>query len=172
MELSVSILRVDQVTQAYVDWFQNAELVRFSDNQYRTFSIEKQRAYVASCLMDPDIDLYGVFDRGVHIGNVTISGLTAEHKAAEISYLVGEPRYWGKGVATFAVANMIAFGKKKYGLNKLYAGVAIANLGSKRVLEKNSFLLEGVRRQHLLYGGKYYDQLDYGFLYHPTGEID
>ena len=34
MKLSISILQVEQVTQSYVDWYSNEEVVRYSDNQY------------------------------------------------------------------------------------------------------------------------------------------
>ena len=40
MELSISILQVEQVTQSYVDWYSNEEVVRYSDNQYRRFSFK------------------------------------------------------------------------------------------------------------------------------------
>ena len=51
-----------------------------------------------------------------------------------------------------------------YKLNKLYAGIAEGNFGSQRVLEKNGFELEGRRINHLFFGGKFYNQLDYGLL--------
>jgi len=38
------------------------------------------------------------------------------------------------------------------------------NNRSRRVLEKNGFVLEGTRIKHLFYDGKFYNQLDYGLL--------
>ena len=40
MKLSISILQVEQVTQSYVDWYSNVEIVRYSNNQYRKFSFD------------------------------------------------------------------------------------------------------------------------------------
>ena len=54
--------------------------------------------------------------------------------------------------------------KKKYKLNKLFAGVADKNLASKKVFEKNNFKLEGIRKKHLFINNKFYNQLDYGLL--------
>ena len=68
------------------------------------------------------------------------------------------------GVASFAISKMIEIGKLKYNLNKLYAGLASGNIGSKRALEANGFVLEGIRKRHLLYCGEFFDQLDYGLL--------
>ena len=59
MNLSISILQVEQVTQSYVDWYSNKEVVRYSDNQYREFSFDGQRSYVQSCLQNKDVNLYG-----------------------------------------------------------------------------------------------------------------
>ena len=164
MELNIAILQVQQVTQSYVDWYSNEEVVCYSDNQYKKFSFEGQCSYVESCLKSNDIDLYGIFDDSLHIGNVVISGLTSIHRKAELTFIVGNTRYWGKGVASFAVSKMIEIVKLEYDLNKLYAGLASGNIGSKRVLEKNGFVLEGTRKRHLFYCGEFFDQLDYGLM--------
>ena len=164
MKLRVSILQVDQVTESYVKWFLNKEVVQYSDNQYKKFSLEKQRSYVESCLQNNDIDLYGIFDDTLHIGNIAINNLINVHRKAELTYVVGDTKYWGKGVASFAVSKMVEFAKSKYKLNKLYASLASANFRSKRVLEKNGFVLEGVRKKHLFYNKKFFDQLDYGLI--------
>ena len=90
--------------------------------------------------------------------------MSSHHKKAELTYVIGEANYWGKGVASFAIAEMIKIGKSELNLNKLYAGVASGNIGSRKVLEKNGFVLEGTRKQHLFYGGKFFDQLDFGLI--------
>lgn len=164
MRLRVDILQVDQVTESYVNWFSNKEIVQYSVNQYKKFSFEGQCSYVESCLKNNDLDLYGIFDDTLHIGNIAINNLTTVHRRAELTYVVGDTRYWGEGVASFAVSKMIEFGKSKYKLNKLYASVAGANSRSKRVLEKNGFVLEGIRKKHLFYNKEFFDQLDYGLI--------
>ena len=164
MKLSIDILQVEQVTQSYVDWYSNKEVVRYSDNQYRKFSFDGQCSYVQSCLQNEDVNLYGIFDNTSHIGNIIINGLSSHHRKAELSYFIGETNYWGKGVASFAVEKMIQISKEEFSLNKLYAGIASGNIGSGKVLEKNGFIIEGTRKQHLFYGGEFFDQIDYGLL--------
>ena len=53
--------------------------------------------------------------------------------------------------------------KKEFDLNKLYAGIASDNIGS-RSSRKNGFVIEGTRKQHLFYGGDFFDQVDYGLI--------
>ena len=117
MKLSVNILQVEQVTQSYVDWYSNEEVVGHSDNQYRSFSLDGQCAYVESCLQSDDVNLYGIFDRTTHIGNVTLNGLSSYHQRAELSYVIGETLYWNKGVATFAIAEIIKIVKSDFNLS-------------------------------------------------------
>ena len=119
MKLHISILEVEQVTNAYVDWYCNEEVVRYSDNQYRKFSFDGQRSYVESCLESDDMNLYGIFDETTHIGNIVISGLNDHHRKAELTYVIGETNYWGKGVASFAIAKIIEIAKTEFNLNKL-----------------------------------------------------
>lgn len=164
MKLHLSILQIDQVTQSYVDWFSNKKVTNYSENQYRDFSLRGQREYVKDCLVSKDIDLYGIFDCSLHIGNIAIRELNSPHRRAELTYVVGDLNYWGLGVASFAISELVKFGKTKYELNKLYAGVASGNVASIKALEKNGFIREGIRENHLMFDGSYYDQHDYGLI--------
>ena len=164
MKFELMLLKESDVTQSYVDWYSNPDVTSYSDNQYRVFTLDGQKNYVRSCLNNDDIDLYGIFDKGLHIGNIVISGLSSVHKRAEITYVVGDTRYWGKGEASYAISEIVKKSKTDYKLNRLYAGLAEGNTGSARVLEKNGFKLEGKRLNHLFYGGEFHNQLDYGLL--------
>ena len=164
MRLKISILQEEQFTQKYVDWFSEKEVVKYSENQNRKFSPEGQIKYVASCLKNPFLDLYCIFDEDLHIGNIALSGINSVHRVAEITYVVGERLYWGKGVATFACKEIIKLAKSQHNLHKVFAGVSEQNISSKRVLEKNKFVLEGRRIDHLYFNGTFQDQLDYGLI--------
>jgi len=164
MNLKLKILNVKDVSEKYVLWYIDIDVVKFSNNQYRKFSLDGQREYVASCLESSDKDLYGIFDDNFHIGNIVINGLKLPHKNAEITYVIGEKSYWNKGVATFAISEIVKFATIEYKLHKLFASLAENNTGSKRALEKNNFVLEGKRKEHLFFNGKFFNQLDYGLL--------
>jgi len=164
LHLSTRILREKDIRKEYIEWFADEDVIRFSDNQYRKFTLHNVKDYVKNCLSDSNIDLLGIFDNKKHIGNILIRGLDSVHKRAEISYVVGNKSYWGRGVGSFAVNEIIYKAKNDYKLNKLFAGIAEGNIGSIKVLEKNGFSLEGTRINHLYYGGKYYNKINYGLL--------
>lgn len=162
--MEIRILKPNDVSENYVAWFSNKEIVRYSDNQYRLFSLEGQKLYVENCLKNKEIRLYGIFVEGIHIGNIVLNGIGSIHKRAEITYVIGEHKYWGKGITTNAISSIIEVSRKEYKLHKLYAGIAEKNIGSKKVLEKNGFNLEGIRKNHLYYDNVFQNQLDYGLL--------
>ena len=164
MNLRLRDLVATDATYEYLSWLQDKDVNLYSDNQYRTFSIESQRNYIQSCNDDNNQQLFGIFDNDVHLGNILINGLISHHKKAEISYFVGKKEYWGRGIASFAISEAIKIARSTYSLNKLYAGLAEPNIGSKKALEKNGFVHEGTRKMHLFFNGTYYDQLDYGLL--------
>ena len=81
---------------------------------------------------------------------------------------INATNYPPKGTRGMGLARAQGYGEAKakndYKLNKLFAGIAEGNIGSIKVLEKNGFSLEGTRINHLYYGGKYYNKINYGLL--------
>ncbi len=65
---------------------------------------------------------------------------------AEIGYFIAE-EFWGKGVATAAIGLMVDYIAKNFDIVRVYAEVFEYNKASMRVLEKNGFYLEAVRKK-------------------------
>ena len=107
MQLNLKILQISDISQSYIQWYENKDVIRFSNNQYREFTLEGQCKYVNDCLNNTNADLYGIFDGELHIGNIIINDLKSLHRCSEITYVVGNTNYWGKGVATFAISSII-----------------------------------------------------------------
>ena len=70
-------------------------------------------------------------------------------KSIEIGYFLGE-RYWGKGIATTAVGLLVEYIKNNFDVIRIYAEVFGHNAASMKVLEKNGFHLEGVRKKAVI----------------------
>ncbi len=67
-------------------------------------------------------------------------------KNAEVGYFIGED-YWSKGIATEAVRQLIDYIQKKFDVVRIYAEVFEYNKASMKVLEKNGFYLECIRKK-------------------------
>jgi ribosomal-protein-alanine N-acetyltransferase len=162
-DITLKILTADDVSQAYVDWLLDPRVTAYSENTYRAFSLEGQKKYVADASKDHAVRLYGIFDAAQkHIGNVALNNINLNHMNAEVTFMIGDPDHWGRGLASHAVGEAVSIAQNELGLRKVYAGCASLNEGSKRVLVKNGFELEGCRKNQLCYGGVWMDQLEYG----------
>lgn len=84
------------------------------------------------------------------IGRIDLGGFVKQ-SMAEISYYLS-PMYWGKGLATEAVREVLRFGFEDLKLHRIQAMVLKDNIASQKVLLKSGFEQEGVLR--LYYFGK------------------
>ena len=81
-------------------------------------------------------------------------------KNAELGYWLAEP-YWGKGIMTEVVAQMVAYGFQHFDIDRIFAKPFGSNLSSQRVLEKAGFVLEGRFEKTIFKNGVYQDELVY-----------
>lgn len=81
-----------------------------------------------------------------------------------IGYYLAED-YWGKGLASDAVNILVKFLFEEVNINRIQAEVMPLNEASKKVLQKNGFLKEGLLRQAKVWSGKGVVDLEiYGLL--------
>lgn len=100
----------------------------------------------------------GIFDKvsGLYIGNIGLASVSKQNNNAELAYFIG-PNQWGLGYATEAVDVILHFGFNQLGLERIVGRCMACNLASKRVMEKNGLLLEGLARHEIRKEGKYID---------------
>jgi RimJ/RimL family protein N-acetyltransferase len=81
-------------------------------------------------------------------------------KNAELGYWLAEP-FWGKGIITEAVKQMVDYGFRTFDIDRIYARPFGDNRASQRVLEKAGFKLEARFKNTLIKNGVYQDELVY-----------
>ena len=47
--------------------------------------------------------LYGIFFKEKHIGNIELNEIDNQKLTANITYIIGEREYWGKGIASYCI---------------------------------------------------------------------
>lgn len=91
------------------------------------------------------------------VGSVGITPQTGwRSHLAEIGYWLGE-RFWGRGIATEALRQMTERTFSESPFDKLFAPVLAPNAASMRVLEKNSYELEGILKKEVEKDGCRFD---------------
>lgn len=95
-------------------------------------------AHWTRILADPAVVMRSVLADGVVVGNAGVYGPPDDR---EVTYWIDRAR-WGRGVATAALAALLAAVPER----PLYARAAADNAGSRRVLEKCGFTVTGEDR--------------------------
>jgi uncharacterized protein (DUF952 family) len=85
----------------------------------------------------------------------------AQQFRGEIGLWLGEA-YQGKGYGTQVVRKMVKYSFEKLGLEKIEALIFVDNWASRRIFEKNGFLLEGTIRSALRKRGQTVDDWLFG----------
>ena len=86
-----------------------------------------------------------------------------DSKRAEIGYDL-DPAYWGKGIMTEALTEIINYSIEKMDLNRIQAIIDSYNLRSMRLVERLGFKKEGVFRQRSYFNGEFHDDVCFALL--------
>lgn len=97
------------------------------------------------------------------MGLFAIKMLPSKYQAAEVWYKY-LPEFWGKGLATEVLSEMIRICFKELKLHRVEAGCAVDNIGSIKVLEKAGMQREGRKRATLPLVSGWSDNYEYGIL--------
>lgn len=150
------------IGDAYIGWLNDPEVVRFSNQRFRTHSAESCRAYLASFAGSENLFLaIRRRDDGVHIGTMT-AYRSIPHGTADIGIMVGERSCWGGGYGQDAWDTLLAWLLGRGDVRKVTAGTLACNTGMVRLMERSGMTLEGTRRAQELVEGEPQDIVLYG----------
>ncbi len=136
--------------------------MRFRSRPYDT---QEVRDFVAHCEISRRYH-WGIFSGGTHIGNVSTSSWSQENHWIDLSFLVGDSNYWGKGIATTAVAAAVNYFFDRTSYRRIIGGASSGNIGSIKVMENVGMKLEGRLREQAYYPAleRYMDDMRFGIL--------
>ncbi|AZL15086.1 GNAT family N-acetyltransferase [Rickettsiales endosymbiont of Stachyamoeba lipophora] len=85
------------------------------------------------------------------IGTIGFNNWYKFHERLEISYDL-DPEFWGQGITTVAITQVCNYAQQRMSAKRIQATVALDNVASTRVLEKNNFHLEGILKNYAKLG--------------------
>ena len=91
------------------------------------------------------------------IGSVGFGRINWISRNANIFATIGEPEYWGKGIAIEANKLLIKYGFTELNFHKIYTGVFTPNKRSLRAAEKLGFEKEAILKEEMYIDGVYHD---------------
>ena len=114
-----------------------------------------------------DVFAYAVCVDGKAVGNVGAFRQENIHfRTAELGYYLSE-ECWGKGIMTDAVRQLCEKIFSETNIIRIFAEPFSHNIGSRRVLEKAGFRLEGTLKNYVSKDGKIYDAAMYALTKLP-----
>lgn len=156
-------LTEDDVSDDYVRWMNDPDINQYLESRFYTHTVESVKDFVRSVTNENNFQ-FGIFVKEdyKHIGNIKIGSINHYHHYADIGFIIGEKDYWGKGIATEAIALVSEFAFSTLKLHKLFGGAYSPNIGSIKAFLKNGYQQEGVKRSQYLCHGEYVDDIIYG----------
>lgn len=159
--LTLRVMAKKDITSAYVSWLNDDEVVQYTEQRFHDTTTADVSTFIDKMAVDPTQLMYGIFFDDQHIGNIKLGNINSQHQTANLSYLIGVKKCWGKGIASLAIGTITKIGFQQIGLVKICAGVYENNIASSKVLVKNGFSLEGRRVGQYVYENSRIDALLY-----------
>jgi ribosomal-protein-alanine N-acetyltransferase len=122
---------------------------------------EDGRAFIERVSKNDPVHAFAIDIDGEAVGAIGVFPQTDIHRNnAELGYWLAEP-FWGKGIISSAVREMVNYGFNTFEINRIFARPFGSNLASQRVLEKAGFVLEGRFEKIIIKDGMFHDELIY-----------
>lgn len=160
-------LSLSDCTERYLSWLNSPEINKYSRRSGKTYTMTDIRNYVQEMNSSDSLHLLmGIFwkENSLHIGNVLLGPIDLKNANTEISNLIGEKEYWGKGVAVDADKQLIHYAFSKLNLHKITIGNIAPNKGATFMSRQLGFLPEAKLREQVLWEGKFIDVLRFGLI--------
>jgi len=161
MEFKLRVWNLNDI-EDLVKYANNLKISKNLTDQFpHPYKRENGEKFIQMATKSNPISIYAIEINGKASGGIGLHLQTDIHKKnAELGYWLAEP-YWGKGIMTKAVRQMIAYGFKTFEIERIFARPFGTNFGSQKVLENAGFILEGKFEKTLFKNGEYLDELIY-----------
>lgn len=140
----------------------NKKIAQYMTDQFpHPYTIEKGKAFIEFATKGSPLHIFAIDINGKAVGGIGVHPqMDIQCKNAELGYWLAES-FWGKGIVTKAIGQMIDYGFKNFDIDRIFARPFGTNKGSQRVLEKSGFVLEARFEKTLFKNGEYLDELVY-----------
>jgi [ribosomal protein S5]-alanine N-acetyltransferase len=160
------ILLDKDVDGNYAQWLNDPEITIYNSHGRFPLSVASLKEYVNNATNSSNMLVLAVVDSGTHehIGNISLQNINWVDRNAEIAFLLGEKKYWGKGVMQEAGSLLIQHAFKLLNLHRVYCGTSSENKPMQKLASKLGMLHEGTKKEAMFKNGGYIDIVEFGIL--------
>ena len=145
------------LTERYVAWLNDPQVVRFSELRHTKHTLASCRAYLEAIQCSENIFLsIHAKDAGLHIGNATVTSDT-HNTIADVSIIIGDRSFWSKGLGSEAFSSIVEYVLGSGEFHKVTAGAMAINIPMLAAIRQCGMQEEGRRKKHYLHEGEAVD---------------
>ncbi|HEX5002552.1 MAG TPA: GNAT family protein [Bacteroidia bacterium] len=157
--------------ESLVKYANNPAIARNLTNQFpHPYLVQHGRQFIEMAMSHHPVRIFAIEINGEAAGGIGIHPQNDVYCTnAELGYWLAET-YWGNGIITQSIIQMIAYGFKNFEINRIFARPSGSNKASQRVLEKAGFVLEATLKGTFLKNGVVEDELIYAVRRNNLGK--
>jgi len=119
-------------------WRNNPLIWKYTGNRPdKTITPEIELDWIRKVLKNENEKRFAIIADSTYVGNVYLTNV--ENHTASFHIFIGEPDYWGKGVATIVLDKIISYSNKIH-LSKLILKVHQDNIPAQKLYKKAGFV--------------------------------
>ena len=161
------ILQDRALQNAYLKWVNDFEIIRLINSlELMSPKSENFLKNTVDRFTSKHCQGYFIFMEAdnCYAGTIKLDRLDFYNSSAEMGIMIGEKKYWGKGIGFNASLLLVDYALNLLCLRRVWGGTVSINIGMQKIFQKLGFKKEGELRQAINIGGTYYDSIMYGLL--------
>jgi RimJ/RimL family protein N-acetyltransferase len=145
----------EHLSQQCVDWLNDPDVVRYSENRHRSHDLESYRKYYRK-MHSGDNPFWAIMWGDRHVGNIS-AYMNYPNNVTDVTIMIGEAEARGRrfGTRSWAATCDYLFGS--CGIRKITAGTISVNKPMLAIMQATGMQEEGRCKRHLLFEGKEVD---------------
>lgn len=148
--------------EAFYKWSRQREVTLYSLSSYAYPQSKSDIERWLSSINSNNTQIsFGICHKesGELIGYAGLSGISNLNRSGEYFILIGERRYWGKGVGTSVTKVVTNYAFRTLGLHRVQLTASVLNPGAIKAYEKAGYQREGIMRQSGFRNGEFVDKV-------------
>lgn len=159
--LQLETMSEKDISQDYIDWLNDPETMKFSDQRFRPHDKESCKGFLASFENTDSLFLaIKLREKRQMIGTIA-ANVISQHQTADIGILIGDRPSWGKGYGLEAWSSLMENLFERFNMRKVTGGTLSCNEAMVRIMQKSGMQPDGVRTDQQLVSGTAYDIVHY-----------
>ena len=140
-----------------IKWHNDNEIWDMVGSPKYFVSMEYEKKWIEDAIWNKDQIKLGICvkENNELIGFCSLIKINLVNGSAEISIMIRDNQYWGKGLGSEVILLLSDFAFSERGFNRIWALILENNIASRRMCEKCGYKTEGVLRRSIYKNGKF-----------------